>query len=92
MLKVKLLIHFKKIDMQITKDLKFAYIMEIVYTCIIKFDIYILTEIIITKCISKLFNYLSYSLQRFLLLYNVNINIQVVFNILRYSTEVIIYE
>lgn len=92
MLKVKLLIHFKKIDIQITKDLKFAYIMEIVYTCIIKFDICILTEIIITKCISKLFNYLSYSLQRFLLLYNVNINIQVVFNILRYSTEVIIYE
>jgi len=44
MLEVELLIHFKKIDMQ---DLKFAYIMEIVCICITKFDICILTDIII---------------------------------------------
>lgn len=47
MLKVELLIHFKKIDMQVTQDLKFAYIMEIVCICITKFDICILTDIII---------------------------------------------
>lgn len=47
MLEVKLLIHFKKIDMQVTQDLKFAYIMEIICMCITKFDICILTKIII---------------------------------------------